>query len=311
VIIDTESHVLFRLWPIESNPDRSRVLGYTWHEYCGDLFVDEMDRAGVDRAFLISYDAEDILWFLQKNGSTLEDCVAGKKYTLAAVRKHPDRFYWFTTLKDPRRPDSLDLVEADFAEGAYGIKIFPAFFPLAVDDPSLMPAYRLCAERNRRVIIAFEDTEPPLTPAVSDYFEQLDRLLGQFPELKVQVNHAGCTDPLDPDAEIIFRVTERHENLILSTAWLGMNWDDKTEYPFPNYLRRLARLKEAVGVEKLMWATDWPWLDHFMPYPQAVDAIRKHADFMSDEEKGLFLGENAARFLEGVEVGREVVGVER
>lgn len=299
MIIDTESHVIFRLWPIESNPTQSRVRRYTWHEHSGDLFVDEMDRAGVDRAFLISYDAEDILWYLQLNGSVAEDCVSGKKYTLSAVRKYPDRFIWFTTIKDPRRPDTLDRLRADFEEGAVGIKIFPAFFPIAMDDPAMLGVLRLCAELDRRVIIAFEDTKPPETPSVSEYFEQLDRVLAQFPGVRFQINHAGCVDPLSADAEAVFKVTGAHENMILSTAWTGMIWDDGTEYPFPNYLRRLERLKEAVGVDKLMWGTDWPWLEHEMKYPQAVDAIRKHATFLTEAEKRQFLGENAKRFVEG------------
>lgn len=306
MIVDTESHVLFRVWPIETNPDRSRVFHYCWHEHSGDLFVDEMQRSNVDKAFLISYDAEDILWYLKRRNYTTEDCIAGRKYTRSAVAKYPDRFFWFATIKDPRRADALELIKRDFVDGAVGIKIFPAYFPLPADHRSLLEVYRLCADANRRVIIAFEDTEPPLTPSVEEYFEQLDRALREVPDLVVQVNHAGCTDPLDPAAEIIFRVTNDHDNLMLSTALLGMNWDDETEYPFPNYLRRLEKLKQEVGAEKLMWATDWPWLEHFLKYPQAVDAIRKHAHFFSEVEKAAFLGGNAMRFI-GDAVAAEVV----
>jgi predicted TIM-barrel fold metal-dependent hydrolase len=296
MIIDTETHVIFRLWPIESNPDQSLAYGYTWHEHSGDLLIDEMDRAGVDKAFLISYDSEDISWYLRRNNATEEDMVGGKKYTLGAVRKYPERFLWFSTLKDPRRPDAIHLIREDFAAGAVGIKIFPAYFPLPVDHPSLMDVYRLCLEFDRRVMIAFEDTSPPVTPSVVDYFGQLDRVLTQLPNLLVQVNHAGCSDPLTAEAEAIFDVTNRHDNLFLSTALLSMNWDDKWEYPFPRYLQRLERLVGMVGADKLMWATDWPWLNHFMLYPQAVDAIRKHATFMSEREKEQFLGNNALRF---------------
>ena len=49
-----------------------------------------------------------------------------------------------------------------------------------------------------------------------------------------------------------------------------------------------------------MWATDWPWLEHFFRYPQAVDAIRKHAHFFTETEKAAFLGGNAERFMEDV-----------
>jgi predicted TIM-barrel fold metal-dependent hydrolase len=230
LIVDTETHVLYRLWPIESNPGQSRVHHYTWHEHSGDLLVDEMDRAGVDKAFLISYDGEDIEAYLRLHDAGAEDCMGGRKYTLEAVRRHPDRFVWFATIKDPRRPDALDRVRRDFADGAAGVKIFPAYFPLPVDDESIKGVVRLCAEQDRRVIIAFEDTRPPATPSIAEYFEGLDGLLREFPEVRFQINHAGCADPLraDADAEAVFRVGAAHDNVVYSTALLSMTWDDGT-----------------------------------------------------------------------------------
>ena len=58
----------------------------------------------------------------------------------------------------------------------------------------------------------------------------------------------------------MFDVSNRNENLWLSTAWLGKVWDDESEYPYRNYVGRLKRLYDEVGAERLMWATDWPWL---------------------------------------------------
>jgi predicted TIM-barrel fold metal-dependent hydrolase len=164
--------------------------------------------------------------------------------------------------------------------------------------------WELCDALDRRVILAFEDTQPPDTPSEQEYFRQLDGVLKRFPGVSFQINHAGSTDPLAPDAEVGFRVTRENPNLILSTALLSMRWDDETEYPFPNYLRRLEKLHAEVGASKLMWATDWPWLEHYMKYPQAVDAIRRHAGFLSLEEKRAFLGGNAVRFLHGLGEGR-------
>lgn len=310
MIIDTESHVIYRVFPRESNPDRSPVFRATWHEYSGDLFVAEMDRAGVDCAFLISYDGEDIRWYLERmEGATVNDCVGGRKYTLQAVRKYPDRFFWFATLKDPRRPDALDLMQRDLDDGAVGMKIFPPYFPLKADDPLLMQVYRRLADANRRVILSFEDVIPPETPTEAEYFEQLDRVAREFPDLKIQVNHAGCTDPLKPEAEIIFRVTEKHDNILLSTAWLGKVWDDESEYPYPTFLRRLEKLKDEVGADKLMWATDWPWLEQYMNYPQAVDSIRKHASFFTEDEKRRFLGDNAWQFIEELVPGYQAAPI--
>jgi predicted TIM-barrel fold metal-dependent hydrolase len=297
VVIDSETHVIFRAWPIETNPSRSRVEGFTWHEHSGDLLADEMKRAGVDRSILISYDGEDVEWFLRSIGTAPEDFITGKKYTKAALAAHPDRFYWFSTLKDPRVSANLDIVRQDFAEGARGLKIFPSFLVLAVDDPSLMTVYRLCIESDRRVILSFEDAHPPETHSIPEFFEQLDKVMRELPDLRVQLNHAGALDPLRPEAEVVFRTVPAHQNVWVSTAAMGLVWDDGTEYPFPNYLARLEKLKREVGAERLLWGTDWPHFSHYMLYPQAVESIRKHAHFFTDREKEQFLGGNAERFL--------------
>jgi predicted TIM-barrel fold metal-dependent hydrolase len=307
MIIDTETHVLYRVLPREWNPDQSMSSRPSWHEHSGHLLVAEMDRAGVDMTFLISYDAEDIAWYFEYIGveSDSADTIGGKKYTLATgVKPYPDRFLWFSTLKHPAGPSGIRQLAKDLADGAVGIKIFPTYLHLAVDDPQLMACYKLIADAERRVILSFEETRPPDTFTVTECFEQLDRVLKAFPGLQFQLNHAGAgspddraSDPLNEEARIVFDTANRHDNLWLSTAWLGKVWDDESEYPYRNYLRRLERLYDRVGIGKLLWATDWPWLEEFANYPQAVDSIRRHADFLSDDEKRQYLGGNALRFV--------------
>jgi predicted TIM-barrel fold metal-dependent hydrolase len=308
MVIDTESHVIYRIFPRESNPDRPMTFRLSWHEHSGDLFVAEMDRAGVDKAFLISYDGDDIRWYLEilAENADLPDMMGGRKYTLeSGVKKHPDRFLWFATLKDPRRPDTAQRTKRDLGDGALGMKIFPAHLQLSLTDPLLMDIYRIVAEAGRRIILSFEDTRPPRTASVAEYFEQLDQMLGRFPDLKVQINHAGAgdpreriSDPLNPESKLVIDVVNKHENVWLSTAWLGKVWDDESEYPFRKYLSRLERLYRGVGAEKLFWATDWPWLEEYQTYQQAVNSIRLHANFFSENEKRLFLGDNALSFVE-------------
>jgi predicted TIM-barrel fold metal-dependent hydrolase len=298
-VIDTECHVAYRFMPIEQNPTASRVQHHTWHEHSGDLLVDEMDRAGVDAAILISYDAIDSAWFLERSGAEPEDFVTGRKYTLEAFRRHPERFWWFTTVKHPERFDALGLLKRDFSDGATGIKVFPPYLGMRATHPGLMDVYRLCAEQDRRVIFSFEDHQYPETPSLDQYFADLDEIAAEFSAVRFQINHGGCVEPLKPNSTtaMFYDVVDRHPNIWVSTSVLGMVWDDETEYPFPRYLSRLNALRDGIGPDRVMWATDWPWLEEFMKYPQAIDAVRKHADFLSEEEKVAVIGGNAMRFL--------------
>ena len=70
---------------------------------------------------------------------------------------------------------------------------------------------------------------------------------------------------------MVFELLRRHPNLFLSTAQVGEIWDDHTEYPFPNYLCRIAKLVDEVGAHRLMWATDWPWFEDKFKYQQSVE----------------------------------------
>jgi predicted TIM-barrel fold metal-dependent hydrolase len=315
MVIDTETHIFYRVFPRETNPSRTLTFRMSWHEHSGDLFAAEMERAGVDKAFLISYDGDDIRWYLEvlAESADISDVIGGRKYTLeSGVKRHPHRFLWFATLKDPRRPDTLERLRRDLGDGALGIKIFPAHLQLSLLDPLLIEVYKLIAEAGRRIILSFEDTTPPLTPSVEEYHRELDRMLAEFSEIKVQLNHAGAgnaneriSDPLNPESALTFEIVNRHPNVFLSTAWLGKVWDDGSEYPFPRYLARLERLCRAVGVERLFWATDWPWLEEYQTYEQAVNCIRRHASFMNDEQKRRFLGDNAYMFVADLLPGYE------
>jgi len=256
-----------------------------------------MDRAGVDQAFLISYTYQDVARFAERNAMAVEDFVTGKKYARFYFQKYPDRFYWFTTTPDPRHERTHAILRRDFELGATGIKIFPGALNIHMNDPSMVKLLKLVESMDRLVMIGPEETSPPETPSLKTLLEELDEVLGEFPNLRVQLNHGGCVDPLGPDVNIPIKLSRRHKNLYLSTAILAYCFDDEHEYPFPNQLKRLRKLYDGVGIEPLLFATDWPWCEHIRKYVQDVDAIRRHCDFMTEEEKKKFLGLNALRYL--------------
>jgi len=84
----------------------------------------------------------------------------------------------------------------------------------------------------------------------------------------------------------------------VSTSVLGgplMEWEDEWRYPFPAYLGKLARYADAVSPEQLAWATDWPWFEGTLKYPQLLQAVADHGSFPSEDAKRRYLGGNAIR----------------
>jgi predicted TIM-barrel fold metal-dependent hydrolase len=300
MIIDTETHVLRFARSYRNNPNATHYRmnrHFTWHEHPAELLVTEMDIAGVDKTFLLSYDAEDTAWSAQQHGYTMEDFSGGRKYTLLQARQFPDRFLWFNTVKDPKHYDSVALIWEDAALGMVGIKLFPAFINVSLVENDLLAVFDACRDLDLRVLISLETLRPPQTRSLELYLRELDELLERYTSVSFALLHVGCADPLTPAADEVFRLTREHANLYLSTAMPGCVWDDGTEYPFKNYLQRMKRLCDAVGAGRVMWATDWPWFDWAFKYEQGLNAVRKHANFLSEKDKELVLGTTAVEFM--------------
>ena len=296
-VVDTETHIFYYARSAIANPGVSRVGHYRWHEHDADLLIAEMDAAGVDKTFLISYDAEDTRWSAQHHGFDLEDFAGGRGYTLQGYRRHPDRFYWFNTLKDAEKRPVIDLIDRDLAEGATGFKLFPAYVQADLRTDTWLRVFKHIQARRSRLLVSFETLDPPRSFSLPEYIAQLRTALEVAPHLPVALLHAGCADPLGGEAQLIAELCADFPQVYLSLAMPGAVWDDGWEYPFANLLRRVKRLKETIGVSRMMWATDWPWFGDRFLYPQGIDCFRKHATFFSAEELAQFLGGTAEEFL--------------
>lgn len=70
-----------------------------------------------------------------------------------------------------------------------------------------------------------------------------------------------------------------------------------TEYPFPWAYEVLRTLYDELGPAKLLWGSDMPAAERSVTYRQAMDYVRLYTEFMSEDDKALFFGGNAARLF--------------
>jgi predicted TIM-barrel fold metal-dependent hydrolase len=300
MIIDTETHVFKRFIYSRSTGDNTLANPITWHEHSGDLLVQEMNVAGVDKVILASYDIDDVMWYLKilvpEGWIGSDDYIGGAKYTYQFIKKYPDRFIWFDAI-NPLEADCVDWIEDKVKMGLKGVKWLPAFYGegSSVDGPEAHAVFETCVRLNLPAVLSFEEimANAPYTP--SEYGQQLVAAAERFPDLKIGLYHAGYGLPNMLEKEATIRTVKRYDNLYMSTAlfWVGDN-----EYPFHSYMAILKELAERVGVDKLMWATDWPWTEWFCKYRQMVTAVQNHATFLSDAEKARFMGGTAMEFLD-------------
>jgi len=152
MIIDTEALLSYRFFPLYGretrrvywSPKRDRSWEFTLanpmtnREFTGDLFLGEMDRAGVDKAIVQTVYPEDFRQFFGYFGASLENYIGGKEYTLSFLDdKTRKRLLWFNCI-NLNRKGSFEGIAQDIKDGARGFKIFPRWHFFRIDDAKMM-----------------------------------------------------------------------------------------------------------------------------------------------------------------------------
>jgi predicted TIM-barrel fold metal-dependent hydrolase len=170
----------------------------------------------------------------------------------------------------------VDMREA----GARGIKIHPVEQRFAASDPRMIPIYRLCVETGLSVLSHAGPSRDGRSLADARTFADVARAV---PKLRLIVAHLGgagwrATPALAADHPgIVFDLSEIVE-------WTGA--------PNAPSERELSSLIRAIGVQRVMFGTDFPWYEP----GETVKRVRSLPG-LSDEELEAILGGNAIRIL--------------
>ena len=77
----------------------------------------------------------------------------------------------------------------------------------------------------------------------------------------------------------------------------GITWLFNDEfYPFPSAMKAIREAADEVGIDKLMWGSDYPRTITAITYKMSFDFVQK-SDVLSLEEQQRFLAGNAQRFF--------------
>jgi predicted TIM-barrel fold metal-dependent hydrolase len=88
-------------------------------------------------------------------------------------------------------------------------------------------------------------------------------------------------------------------NIHIKIAGLHYCTDRGWNHPWPDVLAAIETIYEAYGPERLCWGSDFPASERFTNYRQALEAVRTHCTFLSERDRGLILGGNLRRLLDG------------
>lgn len=236
-----------------------------------EIFLSNMDYAQVSAAVV----TQEYIDGLQND------------YLFEVQDKYPDRFFCCGMI-DARKPGFYVHAETLIKQGFKAIKI-PAQRLITTEGrvfltgDEMMKTFRLMEKSNTLLSIDLADGDIQTG--------EMNEIIAECPSLKIAIGHFGMVTRKDWQEQIKLA---RHKNVMIESG--GITWLFNDEfYPFAGAVRAIKESIELVGIEKLMWGSDYPRTIVAITYRMSYDFIVK-SNQLSEEEKTLFLGKNAEKF---------------
>lgn len=152
-----------------------------------------------------------------------------------------------------------------------------------LNTPEMIQAFRLMEENDVFLSITLADGDLQVS--------ELEEVIAECPRLRIAIGHFGMPT-IDGWKEQIKLAL--HENVMIEAG--GITWLYNSEfYPYPSAIRAIREAADLVGMDKLMWGSDYPRTITAITYRMSYDFVSKSQE-LTEREKALFLGENAQRF---------------
>lgn len=197
-------------------------------------------------------------------------------YLTKVQQQYPDRFFcmgmaWNT-----------DEAQAVIDAGLKGIA-FPGH-RIHESLLALMPVFKLMESKDMVLSMCLADDE--------EQIGQMAEVIQECPDLKVAIGHFGMPSTASFRSQVL--LARQGQNVMVESG--GITWLYNSEfYPFPTAIRRIREAADLVGMERLMWGSDYPRTITAITYRMSYDFVEKSSE-LTDSEKAMFLGGNAKLF---------------
>ena len=208
-------------------------------------------------------------------------------YLMEVAHRYPDRFL-VCGMCEFRKPGFLSHAKELLDKGFRAIKI-PAQRLLLKEgrvmltSDEMMQMFHLMEQQHVILSIDLADGDTQVT--------EMEEIIQECPKLKIAIGHFGMVTRPEWEEQIKLA---RHPNVCIESG--GITWLFNDEfYPFRGAVRAIRRAADLVGIDKLMWGSDYPRTITAITYRMSYDFITKSKE-LTEEEKVRFLGLNAQQF---------------
>jgi predicted TIM-barrel fold metal-dependent hydrolase len=236
-----------------------------------EIFLSNMDYAQVSAAVI----TQEYIDGLQND------------YLWEVEQRYPNRFKC-CGMVDARRDGFYEHAETLITQGFSAIKL-PAERLIMKDR-----RVRLTCDEMMRMFRLMEKNDVLFSVDLAPGDEQvseMNEIIAECPNLRIAIGHFGVVTRAGWQEQIKLA---RYPNVMIESG--GITWLFNDEfYPFVGAVWAIKEAASLVGIEKLMWGSDYPRTITAITYRMSYDFIIK-TNLLTDEEKTLFLGENARKF---------------
>ena len=278
LIIDAHSHLWLRqdttvngltVRTMDKNGSRSDFLGEERQmlppfmidgRNTAEVFLSNMDYAQVGAAVVV------------------QEVIDGNQnaYLTEVQAKYPDRFFCMGMAW------TLEEAKAVQAAGLKGIA-FPGH-RMQESLHTLMPIFKFMEEKG--LVLSMCLGEDPRQIA------EMAEVIQECPNLRVAIGHFGMVTTSAFESQVKLALEGR--NVMIESG--GITWLYNSEfYPYPSAVRSIRQAADWVGMDRLMWGSDYPRTITAITYRMSYDFIIKSSE-LTAEQKAAFLGENARLF---------------
>ena len=209
------------------------------------------------------------------------------EYLAEVTSRYPNRFF-VCGMCEFRKPGYLAQAKELIAKGFRAIKI-PAHRLLLKEGrvmlncEEMMQLFHYMEERD--IMLSIDLAEGATQIA------EMKEVIQECPRLRIAIGHFGMVTLPDWKEQIKLA---RHPHVMIESG--GITWLFNDEfYPFKGAIKAIREASELVGMNKLMWGSDYPRTITAITYKMSYDFVIKSTE-LTDEEKVLFLGGNACDF---------------
>lgn len=208
------------------------------------------------------------------------------EYLLDVQKRFPDRFFCMGMVdfkdNDFSTDNLLIQVAALHAQGFRGIAI-----PGHRIKGSLlkaMPMFKFMEENGMILSMCLAEDDKQIA--------EMGEVIKECQNLKVAIGHFGMVTT--PFFQSQVKLAALGPNVMVESG--GITWLYNSEfYPYPSAIKSIREAADLVGMDRLMWGSDYPRTITAITYKMSYDFVLK-SDELTHEEKALFLGENAMQF---------------